>query len=138
MPTITPVYPTGGDAFVHPRSYFIFNVTEPEGTVLDQSALDVYMHIGTQIDPPYPVSPDHYGTTIPKNQLTALGTLADGDFERVMEVVKQHFKPEFINRLDEIILFNRLSKKDMFGIVKTQTILYRFIIYRPQHKLLKI
>ena len=37
-----------------------------------------------------------------------------------MEVVKQHFRPEFINRLDEIILFNRLSQENMAGIVQVQ------------------
>ena len=38
----------------------------------------------------------------------------------VMEVVKQSFRPEFINRIDEIILFNRLQKNDMGKIVDVQ------------------
>lgn len=33
-------------------------------------------------------------------------------------VLKNHFRPEFLNRLDEIIYFNALSKKDVYGIVK--------------------
>lgn len=45
---------------------------------------------------------------------------ADENFEEVMEVVKQHFRPEFINRLDEIILFNSLTKENMEGIVDVQ------------------
>ena len=38
----------------------------------------------------------------------------------VMDQVKQHFRPELINRLDEILLFRRLSRKDMDQIVAIQ------------------
>jgi ATP-dependent Clp protease ATP-binding subunit ClpB len=41
-------------------------------------------------------------------------------FNQVMDALKVHFRPEFINRLDEIILFNRLHKKDMAAIVNVQ------------------
>ncbi len=41
-------------------------------------------------------------------------------FEQVMEVVRGHFRPEFINRLDEIVLFERLSREVMSGIVEVQ------------------
>ncbi len=37
-----------------------------------------------------------------------------------MEVVKMAFRPEFINRLDEIILFHRLFREHMDGIVDIQ------------------
>jgi ATP-dependent Clp protease ATP-binding subunit ClpB len=37
---------------------------------------------------------------------------------QVMEVVRSHFRPEFLNRLDEIILFERLSRVHMAGIVQ--------------------
>ena len=37
-----------------------------------------------------------------------------------MEYVKSTFKPEFINRLDDIILFNRLKEKDISAIVDIQ------------------
>jgi len=39
---------------------------------------------------------------------------------QVMEVVKGSFRPEFLNRIDEILFFNRLKKKDMSGIAKIQ------------------
>ncbi len=39
---------------------------------------------------------------------------------QVMQVVRNHFRPEFLNRLDEIILFSRLQRKDMDRIVKIQ------------------
>lgn len=38
----------------------------------------------------------------------------------VMRIVREHFRPEFLNRLDEIILFSRLQKKDMTNIVDIQ------------------
>jgi len=39
---------------------------------------------------------------------------------QVMAVVRGHFRPEFLNRLDEIILFDRLSRANMDGIVRIQ------------------
>jgi ATP-dependent Clp protease ATP-binding subunit ClpB len=38
----------------------------------------------------------------------------------VMEVVRAHFRPEFLNRLDEIILFHRLDQQHMAPIVEIQ------------------
>ncbi len=38
----------------------------------------------------------------------------------VMEAVRQHFRPEFLNRLDEIVLFRRLQRSDMATIVAIQ------------------
>jgi ATP-dependent Clp protease ATP-binding subunit ClpB len=40
--------------------------------------------------------------------------------EAVMEAVRAAFRPEFLNRLDEILLFRRLSRDDMRGIVQIQ------------------
>ena len=40
--------------------------------------------------------------------------------EQVMAVVRASFRPEFLNRLDEIILFERLSREHMKGIVEIQ------------------
>lgn len=37
-----------------------------------------------------------------------------------MAAVKKHFRPEFINRIDEIVFFNPLGKDVMAGIVKIQ------------------
>ena len=37
-----------------------------------------------------------------------------------IEAVKRHFRPEFINRIDEIVFFNPLGKDVMAGIVKIQ------------------
>ncbi len=39
---------------------------------------------------------------------------------QVMDVVRGHFRPEFLNRLDEIILFHRLAQEHMAPIVDIQ------------------
>lgn len=48
------------------------------------------------------------------------GEPAENARAQVMEVVRNNFRPEFLNRLDEIILFNRLSRAQMDGIVTIQ------------------
>ena len=40
--------------------------------------------------------------------------------QEVMEAVRAHFRPEFLNRLDEMIIFRRLTRENMDGIVKIQ------------------
>jgi len=40
--------------------------------------------------------------------------------ERVMAVVRETFKPEFLNRLDEILVFKRLTRDDLAQIVDLQ------------------
>ncbi len=40
--------------------------------------------------------------------------------EKILEKVRQKFKPEFLNRVDEVIIFNRLSKQEMNKILKLQ------------------
>jgi len=39
---------------------------------------------------------------------------------QVMAAVRAHFRPEFLNRLDEIVLFRRLQRSDMAAIVQIQ------------------
>jgi len=54
-----------------------------------------------------------------------LSHLADGEDvgkakSEVMDAVRAHFRPEFLNRLDDMIVFDRLSRVDMDGIVEIQ------------------
>ena len=51
---------------------------------------------------------------------------------RVMEEVKRLFKPEFLNRIDEIIVFHQLNKEHMKGIVE---IMLRSIVKRAKDQL---
>jgi ATP-dependent Clp protease ATP-binding subunit ClpB len=41
-------------------------------------------------------------------------------YKDVMAIVRQHFRPEFLNRLDETVLFRRLQRSDMASIVDIQ------------------
>jgi ATP-dependent Clp protease ATP-binding subunit ClpB len=55
----------------------------------------------------------------------ALSQLPEGsdssDAKRdVMDAVRAHFRPEFLNRLDETVIFDRLAREDMAGIVDIQ------------------
>jgi ATP-dependent Clp protease ATP-binding subunit ClpB len=48
------------------------------------------------------------------------GASAEDAREEIMDAVRGHFRPEFLNRLDEIVLFDRLARADMDGIVDIQ------------------
>jgi len=54
--------------------------------------------------------------------LAGLGEDQDVDEvrEQVMNVVRGHFRPEFLNRVDEIVLFHRLKRSQMTAIVDIQ------------------
>ena len=49
------------------------------------------------------------------------GTIAEEAREEVMDELKAHFRPEFLNRLDETILFKPLTKEDISGIIELLT-----------------
>jgi len=53
------------------------------------------------------------------SQLPEGGDAADAK-RNVMDAVRAHFRPEFLNRLDETIIFDRLARSDMDGIVDIQ------------------
>ncbi len=45
---------------------------------------------------------------------------AGGDEAQVLHAVQQHFKPEFVNRIDEIVVFQKLTEADIARIVDIQ------------------
>ena len=45
------------------------------------------------------------------------GNIASESEEMVMSQLKNHFRPEFLNRLDEIVMFKPLTKSNMSGII---------------------
>ena len=53
------------------------------------------------------------------SQLPDGGDIA-GARRDVMDAVRAHFRPEFLNRLDDMIVFDRLGRADMGGIVEIQ------------------
>ncbi|ASR08962.1 ATP-dependent chaperone ClpB [Rhizobium leguminosarum bv. viciae] len=67
--------------------------------------------------------------------LTQLRDCDDSDTvrEQVMEVVRGHFRPEFLNRIDEIILFHRLKREEMGAIVDIQ--LKRLVVLLAERKI---
>jgi ATP-dependent Clp protease ATP-binding subunit ClpB len=48
------------------------------------------------------------------------GDLTDGVRRQVVDALRQHFRPEFLNRIDEIIVFHALSRDDMKKIIDIQ------------------
>ena len=51
---------------------------------------------------------------------------------RINESLKIHFRPEFLNRLDDIIIFNRLNHKELLDIVKIQLDILRKVSKNPK------
>ncbi|WP_291313972.1 ATP-dependent chaperone ClpB [Corynebacterium sp. UBA2622] len=45
---------------------------------------------------------------------------AGGSRDQIMQAVKAHFKPEFINRLDDVVVFDPLTEEQLVGIVDIQ------------------
>ena len=45
---------------------------------------------------------------------------AESKKDAVLDVVRQHFKPEFLNRLDDIVVFDPLTTEELTGIVDVQ------------------
>ncbi|UCG31598.1 MAG: AAA family ATPase, partial [Phycisphaerales bacterium] len=62
------------------------------------------------------------------DQIQELSETGADDWEierRVNDILKHHFRPEFLNRIDETVVFSRLSKEDLAGIVGIQIALLR-------------
>ncbi len=71
--------------------------------------------------------------------LAALADGEDSDAARgaVMAMVQSHFRPEFLNRLDEMILFHRLAREHMGGIVDIQ-LRYLTALLADRHLMLSL
>ena len=50
----------------------------------------------------------------------ATGTLDEGTRRQVMDALRAHFRPEFLNRIDEIIFFHALGREHMKRIIDIQ------------------
>jgi ATP-dependent Clp protease ATP-binding subunit ClpB len=48
------------------------------------------------------------------------GTLTEGTRRQVLDALRQHFRPEFLNRIDEVILFHPLGREHMKRIIDIQ------------------
>ena len=48
--------------------------------------------------------------------------------ERVMNALQGHFRPEFLNRVDEMVIFHRLEKQHLHGIAEIQLVHLRHLL----------
>ena len=48
------------------------------------------------------------------------GTLSEGLKRQIQDALRQHFRPEFLNRVDEIVIFNPLGKEEIKKIIDLQ------------------
>jgi ATP-dependent Clp protease ATP-binding subunit ClpB len=66
-----------------------------------------------------------FTSNVGSQDILELGDADDVDAQaemrlRVTQAMKERFKPEFLNRIDEYVIFNSLSKKNLRGIVKLE------------------
>jgi ATP-dependent Clp protease ATP-binding subunit ClpB len=50
------------------------------------------------------------------------GTLSDELKKQIHELLLQHFRPEFLNRIDEIVIFNPLGQEQIEQIIELQLV----------------
>ena len=41
--------------------------------------------------------------------------------DRLLSVAKKYFKPEFLNRVDDVVVFRKLEREDLLSIIKLET-----------------
>jgi ATP-dependent Clp protease ATP-binding subunit ClpB len=63
------------------------------------------------------------------------GELPEGVRRRVMDVLRQHFRPEFLNRVDEVIIFHALGLEHMRRIIEIQI---RGLLKRLEERKIKV
>jgi ATP-dependent Clp protease ATP-binding subunit ClpC len=69
------------------------------------------------------IATSNLGSDIIQRHLNVRGTAEDDQAKlkrELMEVLRGHFRPEFINRIDEIIVFHALSRNEIRSIVELQ------------------
>ena len=105
----------------HPDVFNIFlqimddgRLTDGKGRMVDFKNTIIIMtsNIGSSYLQEAGCSPKHRQS----RRRSACGTLAEAS-EKVMEALQQHFKPEFLNRVDDIVIFNPLGNEQLTKIV---------------------
>jgi ATP-dependent Clp protease ATP-binding subunit ClpB len=62
---------------------------------------------------------DTAGSGTGKSRASSAGAYLSGEkIEQVMEALRQHFRPEFLNRVDDIVVFNPLGREQLSRIVE--------------------
>ena len=93
-------------------------LTDGQGRTVDFRNVLIIMtsNLGAEFlaDPRQPIGfkvPGHEGEKVVSDEEA---------YDLVMQAVRQHFRPEFINRIDEIVMFHRLKREQMDAIVDIQ------------------
>ncbi len=60
------------------------------------------------------------GSQILLDKLSTGGEVQDADEAEVLEALRRHFRPEFLNRVDDTIVFTPLSMEDLYQIIDLQ------------------
>jgi ATP-dependent Clp protease ATP-binding subunit ClpB len=89
-------------------------LTDSKGRVVNFKNTIIIMtsNLGTEIINEY----QGLGFTVKKDKSGESKEVED----KIMKILKEHFRPEFLNRLDDIIIFNSLTKEDIKKIVELQ------------------
>jgi ATP-dependent Clp protease ATP-binding subunit ClpB len=66
------------------------------------------------------VMTSNLGSAFLAEQTLREGAISEGAKRQVMEALRQHFRPEFVNRLDEVIVFHALGRDDLKQIIDIQ------------------
>ena len=66
------------------------------------------------------VMTSNLGSQYLAEQAAAGGTIGEGTRREVMDALRAHFRPEFLNRIDEIIVFHPLGRDHMKRIIEIQ------------------
>jgi ATP-dependent Clp protease ATP-binding subunit ClpB len=66
------------------------------------------------------VMTSNLGSSFLAEQTLRDGLISEGTKRQVLEALRQHFRPEFVNRLDEVIVFHPLDRDDLKQIIDIQ------------------
>jgi ATP-dependent Clp protease ATP-binding subunit ClpB len=66
------------------------------------------------------VMTSNLGSSFLAEQTLRDGRISEGTKRQVLEALRQHFRPEFVNRLDEVIVFHPLDRNDLTRIIDIQ------------------
>jgi len=66
------------------------------------------------------VMTSNLGSSFLAEQTLRDGMISEGTKRQVLEALRQHFRPEFVNRLDEVIVFHPLDRDDLKQIIGIQ------------------
>jgi ATP-dependent Clp protease ATP-binding subunit ClpB len=97
-------------------------LTDGQGRTVDFRNVIIVLtsNIGAQYLVEEAETPRKYAAGLKKASEEEGEAISDATRDKVMEMVRASFRPEFLNRLDEVILFHRLAREHMGAIVDIQ------------------